>query len=231
MQLSLQLELPAPGIAPGRFVMVQIGEHLEPFLRRPFFIAGAADDTVALLVARRGRAGSWLAARHPGDAVSLLGPLGKGIAAASGVRNLLLAANGVDVAPLLLLAERTAAQRSITVLLGSTESEVGYPAALLPPEVEALSIAGGPDGQALADAVAEHAAWADQVVVAGSEALLARVASLLRSRLLRRTVTAMLITPLPCGTGVCNGCAVQTRRRGLRLACLDGPAFELRDLY
>jgi hypothetical protein len=34
-----------------------------------------------------------------------------------------------------------------------------------------------------------------------------------------------------CGTGICYGCAVETRRGGMRLVCKDGPKFELRDLY
>src|SRR5438132_1355443 len=33
-----------------------------------------------------------------------------------------------------------------------------------------------------------------------------------------------------CGTGICYGCAVFTRR-GVRLVCKDGPRFELRQVF
>jgi dihydroorotate dehydrogenase electron transfer subunit len=34
---------------------------------------------------------------------------------------------------------------------------------------------------------------------------------------------------MPCGVGTCQGCLVETRD-GARLACRDGPVFDLRDL-
>jgi len=33
-----------------------------------------------------------------------------------------------------------------------------------------------------------------------------------------------------CGTGICYGCAVFTRR-GVRLVCKDGPRFNIREIF
>jgi dihydroorotate dehydrogenase electron transfer subunit len=41
----------------------------------------------------------------------------------------------------------------------------------------------------------------------------------------------VLLTDVPfaCGVGACMSCAVEGER-GLRLACIDGPVFDLKDL-
>jgi dihydroorotate dehydrogenase electron transfer subunit len=46
----------------------------------------------------------------------------------------------------------------------------------------------------------------------------------------RKPVQALLEERMGCGTGVCYGCAVFTRK-GVRLVCKDGPRFELRDVF
>ena len=50
----------------------------------------------------------------------------------------------------------------------------------------------------------------------------------------RRSVQALLEERMACGTGICYGCAVDTRVRGgraMKLVCKDGPRFEIRDVY
>jgi dihydroorotate dehydrogenase electron transfer subunit len=43
-------------------------------------------------------------------------------------------------------------------------------------------------------------------------------------------VQVLLEERMGCGTGICYGCAVQTRR-GMRLVCKDGPRFDLREVF
>ena len=40
---------------------------------------------------------------------------------------------------------------------------------------------------------------------------------------------ALVVPPMACGVGACQGCAVQVER-GVRLACTDGPVFDLLEL-
>ncbi len=42
---------------------------------------------------------------------------------------------------------------------------------------------------------------------------------------LRTDPTALIDVPMPCGTGACYACAVDTAR-GVKLACADGAWFE-----
>ena len=44
-----------------------------------------------------------------------------------------------------------------------------------------------------------------------------------------RLAQALLVPPMACGVGACRGCAVQVAR-GFRLACTDGPVFDLLEL-
>jgi dihydroorotate dehydrogenase electron transfer subunit len=74
--------------------------------------------------------------------------------------------------------------------------------------------------------------WADQLCAALPEDQLAPLAEALRTvkyRWERGFASALLEAPLVCGLGACGVCAVETRK-GQRLACVDGPVFDLRDL-
>jgi dihydroorotate dehydrogenase electron transfer subunit len=68
--------------------------------------------------------------------------------------------------------------------------------------------------------------WADALVLAGPRAWLRGVAAAHPRLGARGFAQAAAWTPLPCGTGLCGACAFETRR-GWRLACKDGPFFQL----
>ncbi len=219
---------------PGQFLMVQCGDGLDPFLLRPFHVASVGElpgDTTrcGLLVAAAGKGSDWLAARRSGDAVYIVGWCGRGAAPASATRHLLLGAAGIQIAALLLLAELAIARGvSVALVLAPAPAEPVFPPGLLSPEVEVAIAADA--GPALARALLERLAWADEAFVCGDDTLL-RALDAGRLRAQSRTpVHAMRWQQLPCGTGLCMACPVETRRRGTRLLCSDGPWFELREL-
>jgi dihydroorotate dehydrogenase electron transfer subunit len=43
-------------------------------------------------------------------------------------------------------------------------------------------------------------------------------------------VQALLEENMGCGTGICYGCAIETRK-GMQLVCKDGPMFDLRAVF
>lgn len=216
---------------PGEFLMVRCGEGLDPFLPRPFFAAGAQREggCVDLLVAAVGTGSDWLAGRRSGDTLHVTGWCGRGVAPASATRHLLLGAAGVEIAALLLLVEQAVARGlSVALVTAPAGGVPPYPPGLLPPEVEVEVAADS--GPALAAALVERLGWADEAFVCGDEALL-RALGAGRLRLQSRTpIWAQRWQPLPCGTGLCLACPVETRRHGTRLLCVDGPWFALRDL-
>jgi len=72
--------------------------------------------------------------------------------------------------------------------------------------------------------------WADQLFACGPTPMFAAIAAVMRQARSRKPVQALLEERMGCGTGVCYGCAVFTRR-GVRLVCRDGPRFELREAF
>ena len=226
------------GARPGQFVMVRPTRTFDPFLSRAFWIHrlrdGADGEEFALLVDVVGRGSALIADALPGQTLAVLGPLGKLLAPAPGVRSLLLVAEGIGVAPLVWLAdEETARGRSVTLLIGARAGNEVYPLELLSPEVEiAVATEDGSLGAAggVAALVSEYAGWADQIIAAGGDQLYRELAGVLRARMWRRPVRVLANAPVPCGTGICRGCGVATRRGRTLLVCRDGPALELRDL-
>jgi dihydroorotate dehydrogenase electron transfer subunit len=87
----------------------------------------------------------------------------------------------------------------------------------------------GQAGRAL-DLIPELAQWTDQVVAVGHTEWYGDLVRVLRDHRLhlREGLAWGLIAPeiMPCGLGVCDGCAVETGRR-TQLACTDGPVFDL----
>ena len=243
------------GAAPGQFVMLRC---VEPALRREAQPASATlpDDPLlprAMSVHRLrqgadgaewsilydvvGRGTAWLASRRPGDRVCCWGPLGQGYAVRPASQHLLLLAGGVGVAPLVWLAdEAVAGGKSVTLILGAHTADRVFPASLLPPEVEVVVTTedGSLGRRGLAtDAFVEHLEWCDQAFACGPNAMFQALADAMRRRRppqAERSVQVLLEEGMGCGTGICYGCAVQTRR-GMRLVCKDGPKFELADVF
>jgi dihydroorotate dehydrogenase electron transfer subunit len=235
------LWLSAPDVSrvaqPGQFVMVLPGLTLDPFLPRPLWIHRMRDtergEEMALLVEVAGRGTSLIAAAVPGQHLRITGPLGRPVPLVRGARQLLLLGEGTATAPLVWLSDEESQRgRGVALILVPGADHSTYPLGLLRPEIEVV-VAGGDAGEAappLTALLPEYAVWADQILASGPQRLYADLRETLRPLPFRRPCHVLLAPPMPCGTGVCGGCPVTTRRRGMRLACRDGPVFELRDL-
>jgi len=171
----------APDIAvlvqPGQFTTVCC-EGL--MLRRPFSVHQADSSRIALLFKIVGRGTNWLAQRQRGDKVDILGPLGNGFSAEPEARNLLLVAGGIGIAPLVFLAQRGAAQHSVTLIYGASVASKLYPPSSsqaegsnllsLPDSVRFIPVTedGSIGKKGLAtDVLPDFLDWADQVYACG----------------------------------------------------------------
>lgn len=239
------------GAAPGQFVMLRCVEPavsgqvpaapaalpLDPLLPRPMSIhrlrPGPDGPDWSILYQVVGRGTAWLASRRPGDLVFCWGPLGHGFTIRRAAQHLLLVAGGIGVAPLVWLADEAVVQgKSVTLILGGRSAERIFPASRLPPEVElVVTTEDGSLGQRglATEGFAEHLEWCDQAFACGPSAMFQAMAETMRRSRLRRPVQMLLEERMGCGTGICYGCAVETRR-GTRLVCKDGPRFELREV-
>jgi dihydroorotate dehydrogenase electron transfer subunit len=228
----------ARGASPGRFLMIHCGEADDPLLARPMsfhrFRESAGDRQFAILYDVRGRGTTLLSKKRPGDRLSVFGPLGRGYALRSQTQHALLVAGGLGVAPVIALAdEALAAGKSVTILHGARTSSALVPPGMLPSDVELMSATD--DGSAghhgyVTQLLERNLSWADQVFACGPNPMFAAMADVMRSLRSRKPVQALLEERMGCGTGVCYGCAVFTRK-GVKLVCRDGPRFELREAF
>lgn len=228
----------AKGATSGRFLMIHCADSLDPLLPRPMsfhrFRQAGAEWQFAILYDVRGRGTAWLSQRKPGDELTVFGPLGRGYELADDTQNVLLVAGGLGVAAVIALAdEAVAAGRNVTLLQGARRAELLFPHDLLPTDVEAVSATD--DGSAghhglVTELLAQHLSWADQVFACGPNPMFAAMADVVKGARSRKPVQALLEEHMGCGTGVCYGCAVFTRK-GVRLVCKDGPRFDLREVF
>ena len=217
----IRLDAPnlAPALEPGRAILAA---RPESYLRRAWWPCALDGDGLAILTHPAQVA--WL---RVGDRVDVLGPVGRGFRVQDASRNLLLVAAGrsapdPDLGPLLPLVDRAlAAGRSATLAYAALSAGQAYPISALPPALEVILAI---DADVI-DLLSEAIAWADQVLACGPPDFAARLAERIDAiRFPAQRGFAQVLRPvdLPCGVGACGVC-----RTGSRLACLEGPVFEL----
>lgn len=156
---------------------------------------------------------TWL----PGTVLALRGVLGHGFSGYSGARRISLASFTDSPARVLPLVAH-ASQLGAAVTLFANP-----PLPSLPAWVEIYPLSSLP----------ELLYWADYLALdlpLESLPTLRQALGLLPEQLLPCPAQALIYTPMPCaGLAECGACAVPTRR-GWKLACEDGPVFDLSNL-
>ena len=238
------LRLHEPYIAatarPGQFLHVRCAPVVggvalsnDPLLRRPLSVmhVDRQSGECTLLVAIVGRGTSWLAGLPPGQAVDVLGPLGRPFEVHPRTRRALMIAGGIGVAPVAALAEELVARElEVTLVAGYRDAAHVLPAEHVSPEVEYVIAtndgSAGRTGTATRVA-AEYLAWADEVFACGPLPMLRALARMDRPSRLR--VQVSMEEHMGCAMGVCLGCVVRTRK-GYQRVCRDGPVFDIAEI-
>ncbi len=222
-------------VEPGQFVMVHCSsDGMDPAFARAFSYHRIDGDRFALLYNVIGKGTGWLSTRKRGDAVRVYGPLGNGCRLPDDVGNLLLVAGGVGVAPLVDLAERAVAKgHHVAAIMGARNASMLLPATSWPREVEYVVVT--EDGSAGAKGyVTEHLGqyqeWASKIYACGPNIMFQSLADKLRFNGRRQNPDILMEENMPCGWGMCYGCAIFTKH-GVKLCCKDGPRFALFDVY
>lgn len=236
---TFRMWLEAPGLGelsePGQFVMVHCSfDGADPLFARAFSLYKVRDDRLAILYAVVGRGTEWLAQRKRGDGIRVYGPLGKGVRLPDQPGNLLLIGGGVGVAPMVDVAERAVtAGHAVTAIMGARSADGLLPASEWPREVEYLVVT--EDGSAGARGfvtahLGRYQEWASRIYACGPNPMFASLAEVLRHNGRRQRPEILMEENMPCGWGMCYGCAIFTKH-GVRLCCKDGPRFNLFDIY
>ncbi len=162
---------------------------------------------------------------RPGISLSIRGPLGRGFSLLPSARSVALVALGETVARLKPLLASALEQDASVVLVSDLALED------FPSEVEIQPVTG----------LAEVAQWADYMAFDLPRESLLGIREMLeldeedevkfdRPPSRAGEAQALVVTPVPCGgIAECGVCAVRLRR-SWKLACKDGPVFDLSDL-
>lgn len=230
---ALRLEAPAivEAAKPGQFLMIRVGETMDPLLRRPFSIhAVHASTYVDVLYRVVGRGTTLLSRAGEGENMDVVGPLGQGFTWQEKSPALLMA-GGMGVAPLLFLAQHAIKRRppgEVSLLLGArNRHEVfcvdDFRDAGLTVSVATEDGSRGKKGLVTDLMTEEMMAHRPYVYSCGPYPMLRAVARLAVERGLSCQVS--LENSMACGVGVCLGCVTQMRDGSMARVCQEGPVF------
>jgi NAD(P)H-flavin reductase len=232
----VELTLAAPEIAertePGQFVAFAVGgptsAHL---LRRSIAVAGAADGTVTVVVAPHGPGSTWLAGLQVGDAVDVVGPLGRPYPLPADGVPALLVGGGYGAAALVGLAARLrAAGSTVVAVCGAASadrlSSVDELGGLADVVVTTDDGSAGRQGW-VTDATAEVLGRVGVVYACGPMGMLRAVAEQATAAGVPSYVAVE--ESMACGVGVCMTCVLpvvgEDGRTRFSRSCTEGPVF------
>jgi len=221
----------------GQFAHVRVSEDFNPFLRRPLSIGPISGDDLRLIFHVRGEGTRLLAAKRPGDAVDLIGPLGHKIDVPAANNPLIFLTGGIGVVPLLTLDTQLPTSRKRIFILGVRSTRT-IPVTL-EEAVERKILWASDDGslgfhgntvQLLQKVIDELDPNAKPLVIAcGPGPMLKGMKQFCEKRSIPALVS--LEVPMGCGVGACQSCAVpKSDGSGYYLVCKDGPVFDAKDV-
>ena len=242
----------APAIAEsaraGQFVEVLFGEGYAPLVRRPFSIFRANRDagTCSILYVARGSFTSALARKQVSDRLSVVGPLGNRFQwELRGGSQPVLIAGGIGAPPITFLAremcegESSLKYRPVVINAAKTRDllvgQVEFGA--LEVSLHAITEDGSHGRQGRATELLREIVYNAKAPLAlyacGPMPLLKAISDIAQEFALPCQVSVE--TPMPCGIGVCNSCAIavhdlHTQQTRTVRACWEGPVFEASNL-
>lgn len=213
------LTLSAPVIAAaaraGQFVHI-LSRHQassSPLLRRAFSIMSVQGEAITLMYRIVGKGTTLMSQWKIGQSVDMLGPLGKPFALPQ--QDVLLVGGGVGIPPLAMLASQTCREQphlAITTLLGARSSLEVIGIKQLEESNSKIMVATDDGSQGHHGYVTElleltlKQSLNYSIYACGPLPMLRQVAQICADNGLRALLS--LEENMPCGIGVCNGCAV-----------------------
>jgi dihydroorotate dehydrogenase electron transfer subunit len=218
----------AAAVHPGQFFQLAVGAPLT-LLRRPYSAAwaDAASGRIGFLFNVVGAGSAWLANRHEGHDLDLLGPLGRGFDL-DGDNPAIIVAGGLGIAVfpgvVRALLERG---RRVSVLLGArSASQLLSSDRFAGAEVQTATDDGTAGHHGSVIDLLENLPLGrglDLFACGPTPMLKAVTQHAPRLRLPLSSIQVALETPMGCGVGTCLGCAAPRKQGGYLLTCQDGP--------
>ncbi|MEZ5975648.1 MAG: dihydroorotate dehydrogenase electron transfer subunit [Planctomycetota bacterium] len=247
--LAVQTPQAIPELVAGRFFMLRRQDALSPLIPRPFSIyRQPSTHEFEFLVKVHGRGTQALSLCEPGDALTLIGPLGNGWPAlGSEPGDVLLVAGGIGSAPFFMAIHQALHNgvdpARIVLVYGGRSADFLYDLDLFS-ALGVRIVAATDDGSAGFHGNVVQAAQAlvdggfgqngATVYTCGPDPMMKAVVKFAESRGFPAWVS--LETYMGCSVGICNGCAVGTCEAGslgewpVAKCCIDGPVFRASDI-
>ena len=228
----------------GQFIEIKAPFRPDILWRRPFSIHDVNPDAavVEILFHAVGRGTEALARLGGGDVIDVLGPLGAGFHYDDELREAIVVAGGLGVAPFRLM-QRELASRGVpmTMFYGVGAEDQFYGVDFFDAYADLnLCTVDGSRGYkgVVTDLLIEYLYTCDDlshraVYVCGPTPMLRRVQKIVRQHQVPAQVSVE--TVMACGFGACVGCAVpmanpQPGVKEYYLACKDGPVFNMEEI-
>lgn len=233
-------------VRPGHFVMLKVTDSLDPLLRRPFSVYNVrrlkGGVIVEVLYKVVGRGTNIMSELNPGDAVDVLGPLGKDFPAVRDSSKLVMVAGGIGLAPFYLLARGLKGSKKSTLVFGGrTKADIAIakPFKKLSNVTLKVTTEDGSTGTKgrVTDVLGKIIKKDSIIYSCGPLPMLKAVALVAEECGVRAYVS--LESSMACGIGVCLGCAVKakasvkrptTEDKKYSMVCSDGPVFDARTI-
>ncbi len=235
----LLLEVVAPEVSkravPGQFVRVKAWQGFDPLVPRPFSVFEVREESVRLLVAKRGKGSSSLFKLHTGDEVELWGPFGRGFPFPER-GPVWVVAGGVGIAPFKEYLKRLSAAGKEALLFWGGRS---YPDFAVLEEFQGLAevVLCSEDGtvgkqglvtEAVEEVLLKEEVRPEFVLSCGPVGMFKELKRLSETYDLK--VYGSFETFMACGAGMCLGCVVKRYPTGLLRVCTQGPCFDLSEV-
>ncbi|MDD4204609.1 MAG: dihydroorotate dehydrogenase electron transfer subunit [Candidatus Delongbacteria bacterium] len=222
---------------PGQFINVQVSQEFNsPVLRRPFAVSSVNGNEFEFIFSVVGRGTKLLAGMlETQKTINVLGPLGNGFIDGEAGRKLLIA-GGLGIAPIKRLADHFHDMNiPVTILWGNRTSGDFFDTVHYNRENSEI-LCSTDDGSKgfkgnVLDLLKNELGSGNigslnnyDIFAVGPDPMMRSVAEFVERNNARCQVS--LETPMACGMGVCQGCAVKKRdSEGYYLVCKDGPVF------
>ena len=235
-RLVLRAPQIAPLIQPGQFAHVRILPLKDALLRRPFSIFQVEDGTFSILYKTVGKGTEVLSRMRPGEALSVIAPLGHGFTVPDAGGDMpLLVAGGYGMAAMFLLAQRSpqkgivfvGGRRRVDILCEREFAALGW-------EVRAATEDGshGEKGLVTQPLLAElrtpnSELRTRKLFACGPTGLLKAVGKIAADFNLPAELS--MDEHMCCGTGVCLTCVIPVKTADgweYQRTCTEGPVFD-----
>ncbi|HOY09091.1 MAG TPA: dihydroorotate dehydrogenase electron transfer subunit [Candidatus Omnitrophota bacterium] len=232
-RLSLDAGSAVNEARPGQFIHIRVTDGVEPFFRRPFSVFRAA-KTMDILYDVVGKGTEILSSRKRGDRLDVLGPLGTPFCdPAPAVRQVVMIAGGIGVAPFLIFSDFLKKKRVEKILLygARAQAQVFDFKAFRKNGVEVF--ASTEDGSVgvkgrvtrLFGKIRQDP-QTTMLYACGPKPMLAAVQDFAKGHRLPGQVSCEEV--MACGLGACLGCSIPTVS-GYKTVCHDGPVFDVHE--